>query len=95
MYVRVTTFEVEPASLDKLSENIVKMAPIAKALPGVLDIYVAWRGDGHGVVVAAYASEGAAMKAVARLQAVWGELAGLLKSAPRTNSYESGEHIFG
>jgi hypothetical protein len=35
------------------------------------------------------------MKAVARLQAVWGELAGLLKSAPRTNSYESVEHIFG
>jgi hypothetical protein len=95
MYVRVTAFEVDPVSLSKLSDKIAKIAPIAKSLPGVVDIYVAWRGDGHGVVVAAYASEDAAKKAVARLQAVWGELAGLLKSPPRTDAYDNVEHVFG
>jgi quinol monooxygenase YgiN len=95
MYVRVTAFEVEPSSLAKLSDKIAKIAPIAKTLPGVVDIYVAWRGDGRGLVVAAYASEEAAKKAVARLQAVWGELADLLISPPRTDAFEHVEHVKG
>jgi hypothetical protein len=95
MYVRVTAFEVEPGDLSKLSDKIGKIAPIAKSLPGVVDIYVAWRGDGHGVVVAAYESESAAKKAVARLQAVWGELAGVLKSPPRTDAFEHVTHVIG
>jgi hypothetical protein len=95
MYVRVTAFEVEPSNLPKLSAKIGKIAPIAKGLPGVADIYVAWRGDGHGVVVAVYESEAAAKKTVARLQAVWGELAGVLKAPPRTDAFENVEHIIG
>jgi hypothetical protein len=95
MYVRVTTFAVDASSLTKLSDKIAKLAPIAKTLPGVADIYVAWRGDGQGVVVAAYESEDAAKKAVLRLQAVWGELAGLLKGAPHTDNYDYVEHVAG
>jgi quinol monooxygenase YgiN len=95
MYVRVTAFEVEPSNLSTLADKIAKFAPIAKALPGVADIYVAWRRDGHGVVVAAYESEDAAKKAVARLQAVWGELAGVLKAPPRTDVFEHVEHVIG
>ena len=95
MYVRVTAFEVDPPSLSKLSDKIAKIAPIAESLPGVADIYVAWRSDGRGVVVAVYTSEDAANKAVARLQVVWGELAGLLKSPPRTDIYDHVEHVFG
>jgi len=95
MYVRVTTFEVDPSDVSKLSNKIAKIAPIAKSLAGVVDIYVAWRGDGRGVVVAAYESEDAAKKALARLQAVWGELASVLKSPPRTDSFEQVEHVIG
>jgi hypothetical protein len=95
MYVRVTTFEVEPSNLSTLADKIAKIAPIAKSLPGVADIYVAWRGDGRGVVVAAYESENAAKKAVARLQAVWGELASVLKSPPRTDVFDYVEHVSG
>ena len=47
MYVRVTTFEVDPSNVSRLSDKIAKIAPIAKSLPGVADIYVAWRGDGR------------------------------------------------
>jgi hypothetical protein len=95
MYVRVTAFEVEPSNLAKLSDKIAKIAPVAKSLPGIADIYVAWRGDGHGVVVAVYETENAAKKAVGRLQAVWGELAGVLKSPPRTDVFEHVEHVIG
>ncbi|HJZ33226.1 MAG TPA: hypothetical protein VKF35_19060 [Hyphomicrobiaceae bacterium] len=95
MYVRVTAFEVDPSRLPNLAETIAKIAPIAKALPGVADIYVAWRDDGRGVVVASYQSEAAARKAIARLQAVWGELASLLKAPPRTDSYDHVQHVIG
>jgi hypothetical protein len=95
MYLRVTAFEIDPARLSQLPDKIAKILPIAKSLPGVADIYVAWRGDGRGVVVAAYVNEEAASKAVARLQVVWGELAGLLTSPPRTDAYDTVEHVFG
>jgi hypothetical protein len=95
MYIRVTAFAIDASGLAKLSAKIAKLAPIAKTLPGVADIYVAWRGDGQGVVVAAYDSEEAAKKAVARLQAVWGELASLLKGPPQTDSYDHVEHVVG
>jgi hypothetical protein len=95
VYVRVTAFEVDPSQLPELARKIAKLAPIAKALPGVADIYVAWRGDGHGVVVARYDSEEAAKKAVARLQVVWGDLAGLLKAPPHTDAFDTVERIVG
>ena len=56
MYVRVTSFKVDPARLQEVSEKIAEMGPRAKALPGMIDIYAAWRGDGQGVVVAIYRS---------------------------------------
>ena len=71
------------------------MRPRAKALPGMVDIYAAWRADGQGVVVAVYESKEAADAAVARIQALWGDLAGLLRGAPRTDVYETVEHIDG
>jgi hypothetical protein len=95
MYVRVTMFAVDAAGVATLAAKVAKLAPIARTLPGVADIYVAWRGDGQGVVVAAYDSEEAAKKAVARLQAVWGELASLLKGPPHTDSYDHVEHVVG
>ena len=72
MYVRVTSFKVDPARLQEVSEKIAEMGPRAKALPGMIDIYAAWRGDGQGVVVAIYRSKEDADRAVARIQAMWG-----------------------
>ena len=57
MYARVTTFKVDPARLQELSAKIEEMGPRAKALPGMVDAYAAWRGDGQGVVVAIYRSK--------------------------------------
>ena len=93
MYARVTTFKVDPARLQELSAKIKEMGPRAKALPGMVDAYAAWRGDGQGVVVAIYQSKEDADRAVARIQALWGDLAGLLSGAPKTDIFENVAHI--
>ena len=67
----------------------------AKALPGVVDIYAAWRADGQGAVTAIYASKADADASVAKIQALWGALAGLLKAAPDTQAYDTVEHLVG
>ena len=95
MYARVTSFKVDPSRLSELTGKIKEMAPRAKALPGMIDAYGAWRGDGQGVVVAIYRSKAEADAAVAKIQALWGDLAGLLSGAPRTDTYDNVEQIVG
>jgi hypothetical protein len=89
----VTSFRVDPSRVAELPAKVAEMGPRAKRLPGVVDIYAAWRSDGQGVVVALYESKEAADRAVARIQALWGNLAGLLAGPPRTDAYESAEHL--
>jgi hypothetical protein len=95
MYARVTSFKVDPSRLNELAAKIKEMQPAAKALPGIVDIYAAWRADGQGVVTAIYNSKAEADSAVAKIQALWGTLAGLLKGAPSTDTYDTVEHIVG
>jgi hypothetical protein len=45
------------------------------------------------VVVAIYRSKEDADRAVARIQAMWGRLVGLLSGAPRTDAYEHAAHV--
>jgi len=93
MYARLTHFKVDPSRLPELSAKIEEMGPRAKALPGMIDVYVAWRPDGQGVVVALYESKGAADRAVTRIEALWGDLVNMLSSAPRTEVYAHAEHV--
>jgi hypothetical protein len=95
MYARVTSFQAAPDRLGELPEKIKKIQPALKALPGVVDIYLSWRSDGQGVITAIYRSKKDADAAVARMQAIWGALAGLLMAAPRTDIYDNVEHIAG
>jgi quinol monooxygenase YgiN len=95
MYARVTTFKVDPSRLSELSTKIKEMAPAAKSLPGIVDVYIAWRTDGQGVVTSVYDSKASADSATAKIQAIWGTVSGLLSGAPKTVMYESVEHIVG
>ena len=95
MYARVTTFKVDPSRLSELPAKIKEMGPAAKALPGVIDIYAGWRADGQGVVTSIYDSKASADSGAAKIQALWGTLAGLLSGAPKTELYETVEHIVG
>jgi hypothetical protein len=93
MYARVTSFKVDPARTPELAAKVKEMGPRAKALPGMIDAYAVWRGDGQGVIVALYRSKEDADKAVERIQALWGDLASLLSGAPRTDVYETAVRI--
>jgi len=95
MYARVTSFKIDPARLEGLPAKIKEMQPLARALPGVVDIYIAWRADGQGVVTAIYQSKTEADAAVARLQVLWGTVADLFNTAPRTDVYDTVEHFVG
>ncbi|HWB45191.1 MAG TPA: hypothetical protein VG900_07085 [Hyphomicrobiaceae bacterium] len=95
MYARITAFKVDPARVPELAASVEKMAPAARGLRGVMDIYVSWRGDGQGMVVAVYASKADADAAVGRIQALWGHLIALLDGAPRTDTFENVAHIAG
>jgi quinol monooxygenase YgiN len=93
MYARVTSFKVDPARLAELPAKIKEMVPRAKSLPGLTHAYAAWRADGQGVLVALYQDKAAADRAVARIQALWAELAGLISGSPRVDTYDSVEHL--
>ena len=93
MYARVTTFTIDPARLDELRGRVAQLSRLVKALPGMVDAHVAWRADGHGVVVAIYESREHANAAMRRLQVIWGTLADLLTGPPRTDAYDNVEHI--
>ncbi|NJO22963.1 MAG: hypothetical protein HC868_08445 [Sphingomonadales bacterium] len=95
MYARVTSFKVDASRLDELPAKIKQMQPLVRALPGIVDIYIAWRADGQGAVTAIYRTKAEADVAVARIQALWGALAGLLQAAPRTDAYDTVEHVVG
>jgi hypothetical protein len=93
MYARVTTFRVDRARLPELAGKITEMSPRAKALPGLIHAYAAWRADGQGVLVALYRDKASADRAVARIQALWGDLAGLVGASPRIDAYDNVAHL--
>jgi hypothetical protein len=95
MYARVTTFKVDPASVGALAAKFKEMAPAAEALPGVVDVYAAWRADGQGSVTAIYNSKADADAAGAKIKELWGGLTSLLKSGPNTEAYDSVDHMVG
>jgi len=95
MYARVTTFKVDPARVAELAKKIEEMRPRVGALPGLAHAYAAWRADGEGIVVAVYEHKTSADRAVARMQALWGEFAGLLGGVPRVDTFENAERLTG
>jgi hypothetical protein len=95
MYARVTTFKVDPARVGEVAGKFKEMGPAAEALPGVVDVYAAWRADGRGTVTAIYNSKADADAAAAKVKELWGGLTSLLSGAPTTDEYDTVDHIAG
>ena len=95
MYTRVTSVRVNAASLADLPAKVQEMTAGAKALPGIIDIYVSWRADGQGVVTSVYDGKASADSATAKIAAIWGGLAGMLAAAPTNEAYDNVEHLVG
>lgn len=95
MYTRITSFKANSASLSDLPAKVKEMSAGAKALPGIIDIYVSWRADGQGVVASIYKDKASAESATAQITAIWGGLAGMLAAPPTTEAYDTVEHLVG
>jgi len=93
MYVRLTNYQVDPAHLDDLNARLDGIKLKLKQLPGVIDIYTAWRNNGEGVTMAVYASQADAEAATPHVKDIWSELSNLLTSPPSMHIYENVEHL--
>ena len=95
MYARVTNFKVDPSRLRSCRPRSRRWARAPRPCR-------AWSTPTpHGAATAkawswpSTESKEDADRAVARIQALWGDLAGLLSGAPRTDAYENAAHITG
>ena len=95
MYARVSTFRCDPYQQDAMLSKIEEMKGQFRSLAGVVDIYTAWRSDGHGVAVAIYESQAAAQANSEKIQAIWGELGRFLTAEPKTETYDNVTHLTG
>jgi hypothetical protein len=95
MYARVTTLQIDPARLGEIPAKLNQVGPASEALPGIVDVYFAWRGDGQGTVTAIFNSKADADAALPKIQAIWGELGGLLKGPPSVNAFDNVVHLVG
>jgi hypothetical protein len=93
MYARITTIKGDASRLRELPDKIKEMIPAAKALPGIIDIYAAWRADGHGTVVAFYDSQASAETAAPQIAAMWSHLGDLMISVPATEAFDHVERL--
>ena len=90
MYARVTTYHCDPALLDEMKSKFEEIKGQIKSLAGVVDIYSAWRSDGHGVGMAIYESQEAAEAASEQVQAMWEDFwASFLTAAPSIEVYDN------
>ncbi len=74
------------AKLDEISAQV-------KTIPGVVDVYSAWRADGNGITTAIYENQAAAEAATPQVQEVWANLADLLVDGPNPEGYENVAHL--
>jgi hypothetical protein len=95
MYVRVTTLQIDPARLGEVPAKVKAVGPASKALPGVVDVYFAWRADGQGRVTAVFNSKADADAGLPKVQAIWADLASLLKAPPSVEAFDNVEHLVG
>jgi hypothetical protein len=95
MYARVTTLQIDPAKLSEIPEKLKAMSPASKSLPGVVDVYFVWRADGQGRVTAIFNSKADAEAGLPKVQAIWADLASLLKGPPSVEAFDNVEHIAG
>jgi hypothetical protein len=95
MYARVSTFRYDPYQQDAMLSKLEEMKGQFKSLAGVVDIYSAWRSDGHGVAVAIYESQDAAQANNEKIQAICVELGRFLMAEPRVETYDNVTHLTG
>lgn len=93
MYARISSFQCDPSRLEELTAKLGEIKAQINDIAGVVEVYSAWRADGHGVTTAIYESEAAANGAMPQVQAIWGGMADLLTGPPQIEGYDSVERL--
>jgi hypothetical protein len=93
MFARITTFQCDPSRIDEATEKLAALKPEIKKLPGIVDVYGAWRDDGHAIVTSIYRTRRAALAAAPKALMLFGGLSDYLNSTPRTETYDNVAHL--
>jgi hypothetical protein len=93
MYVRVTSYQADPARLDDLKAKLPPIKAKLEELDGLVDWYAAWRSDGQGVVFTVFDDKTAADASLNEVRSIWASLAGLLKATPKAENFDSVETL--
>jgi hypothetical protein len=93
MYTRVTHFHVYERKLGDLEGRVCNLSPQLEALPGIIDVFAAWRDDGQAIAVETYVSEEASDSAAIDVQQIWAGLSDLLSAPIQVATYDTGTHL--
>ena len=93
MFARVTRYQFDPARLEEFTGMLEDVRVQVAEISGLVDVYTAWREDGHGVTVALYESQADAAAAMPHVQTIWAGLAGLLTSEPEPDYFDHVERL--
>lgn len=89
MYARVTKFQGKADTMSEMQGRLEGIASQVKAIPGVVSVYTAWKGEGAGLVFAVYESEAVATAAAENIKGIWGGLADLLAGPPEADFFDN------
>ena len=89
MYARVTTMTAKPDRINDMAAQIPALKPQLKSIAGLVNNTLAWRADGHCVVMAIYESQAAADAASSQIQSILGGMAEFLANPPQVEVYDN------
>jgi hypothetical protein len=89
MYTRVTTFQADPARLSELTAKLPDIKDQVSEMDGLVDWYIVWRGDGHGLVFTVFQDNASAEASLAEVRGIWNDIMGLLKMPPKVENFDS------
>ena len=83
MYLRVTTYGFDESRFDDfLTKADATLRDDLKAVNGLESVHSCRVAEGQGMIVAIYDSEASAVAAQPKIQAIFGEMAEFMTSAP-------------
>jgi hypothetical protein len=93
LYVRVTTSRADPTRPEDLNLKLPAIKAKLEELDGIIDWYAAWRPDGQGVVFTVFDGKAAAEASLNEARGMWAGLSGLLKAAPKAETFNAVETL--
>ena len=93
MFARVTRYQFDPARLEEFTGKLDEVKAQVTEIAGLVDVYTAWREDGHGITVALYESQADAAAAMPHVQTIWAGLAALLTGEPEADYFDHVERL--